>query len=183
MANIAIPYAAGPSPAGPGRTRQAAMAIATALGQDGCNARLIDVEVMFRMDWDALAAADAILFGAPAAQGSANAAFTAFLEDTADLASRRGWADKIAAGFTVGAAASATTACLQHLMLAALHHGMIWVGHAPQGHDDAMAQPGLALIRPGAAGHLDAADLDAADLAQAQHFALRVARVARRWSA
>lgn len=176
MPNIAIPYVTGPGP-----TRRLAEEIATALGQADCNARLIDIEVMFRIDWDALEASDAIVLGTPAAMGSTAAAFKSFMEDTADIAAGQGWADKIAAGFTV-APASAAQATLAQLAGFAAQHGMVWVGRDPA--VDLTAVPdlpdvwqGLAVLDPPGLSRLTEADLHAA-----RAFGTRIARAARRWS-
>ena len=60
MPDIAIAYVSGR-----GHTRRLAEEIAAELGAQECHVRLIDVEVMFKKDWDALDAADAIVMGAP----------------------------------------------------------------------------------------------------------------------
>lgn len=169
MPNIAIPHVGGAIP-----VRLLADAIAGALGQADCNARLIDVEVMFRIDWDALEASDAIVLGAPSVMGSASAAFAAFMADTADIAARQGWADKVAAGFTLG---DGDAAALPLMSSFAARHGMVWLGTDPEA-GGGLAQLGLACPwRADAPQAISTADLD-----RARHFGARIARAVRRWS-
>ena len=56
--------------------------------------------------WDALAKADAIIFGAPTYMGSASAPMKAFMDASSKVWFTMGWKDKIAAGFTVSASQS-----------------------------------------------------------------------------
>ncbi len=183
MPNIAIAYAAGP-----GQTRRLAEEIAKALGQADCNARLIDVEVMFRIDWDALEASDAIVFGAPTVLGSAAATFKSFMEDTADIAAHQGWADKIAAGFTVVAAPDDDClATLRQLAGFAARHGMVWVGQDQMAAPDAALSewvhaPDVWLGLAATAGPDTTMMIPDGDLDRARRFGLRIARATRRWS-
>ena len=124
MPNIAIDYASGR-----GHTRKLAEEIAATLGAEGCAARLIDVEVMFKKDWDALMEADVILFGAPTYMGSAAAAFKQFMDETGDIWARQEWVDKLAGGFTVATFPGGDKlSTLMQLTVFAAQHGMVWVG-------------------------------------------------------
>ena len=68
-------------------------------------------------DWEALDAADAIVFGCPTYMGSASARMKAFMEESLrpQFLERR-WQDKLAAGFTNSAGMSGDKLCtLQQL--------------------------------------------------------------------
>lgn len=117
------------SPAVRGRTAALAAAIA-----DG--ARLAERTHVTEMhlgeqtpDWEALDAADSIIFGCPTYMGSASARMKAFMEESLrpQFLERR-WQDKLAAGFTNSAGMSGDKLCtLQQLAGFAAQHGMIWI--------------------------------------------------------
>jgi NAD(P)H dehydrogenase (quinone) len=79
--------------------------------------------------WEALDAADAVVFGCPTYIGSGSAALKAFTEETTQpqfLEQR--WKDKLAAGFTNSAGMSGDKLLtLQQLAGFAAQHGMIWI--------------------------------------------------------
>lgn len=80
-------------------------------------------------DWDALDAADALIFGCPTYMGSGSARMKAFMEESLrpQFLERR-WQDKLAAGFTNSAGMSGDKLCtLQQLAGFAAQHGMIWI--------------------------------------------------------
>ena len=80
-------------------------------------------------DWEALDAADTIIFGCPTYMGSASARMKAFMEESLrpQFLERR-WQDKLAAGFTNSAGMSGDKLCtLQQLTGFAAQHGMIWI--------------------------------------------------------
>lgn len=183
MSNVAIPYASGS-----GHTRRLAEEIAKALGQVDCNARLIDVEVMFKIDWDALEAADAIVMGSPTYMGSVAAPFKAFMDETGDIWERQGWQDKIAAGFTVaGFPSGDKLATLMQMTVFAAQHGMVWVGQDQIGQPVKPDNPGINASGTwlGLAVTSDpdrARMLSEGEFETARRFALRIARAVRRWS-
>ncbi len=183
MPNVAIPYCSGR-----GHTRRLAQEIATALGDADCNARLIDVEKMGEVDWQALEAADAIVMGAPTYMGSAAAAFKTFMDATGDLWAEQRWADKLAAGFTVATFPGGDKlVTLQQMMTFAMQHGMIWVGQDQIGAPVDAAQPGINAgglwLGLGAVSDRDKTQMiPAGDLETARRFGARIARAARRWS-
>ena len=59
--------------------------------------------------WDQLAAADAIVFGAPTYMGSASAPFKQFADASSKVWFTQGWKDKLAAGSPTPAAGLATS--------------------------------------------------------------------------
>ena len=78
--------------------------------------------------WEDLAAADAVIFGAPTYMGSLSAAFKEFMEKSSKVWARQGWKDKLAAGFTNSASQSGDKLnSLIELVVFASQHGMLWV--------------------------------------------------------
>lgn len=79
-------------------------------------------------DWDVLARADALVFGAPTYMGSVPAAFKQFMDDSSGIWFQRGWQDKLAAGFVnSGALGGDKQGVLQQLQTFAAQHGMHWL--------------------------------------------------------
>ncbi|WP_304172234.1 flavodoxin family protein [Phenylobacterium aquaticum] len=86
---------------------------------------------------EAVAAADAVIFGAPTFMGDLSAGFRAFAEASAGAWYGQAWKDKLAAGFTVSGSYSGDKLnSLTSLAVFAAQHGMVWVstgllpGHA-----------------------------------------------------
>ncbi|GAB3811145.1 flavodoxin family protein [Kribbella italica] len=125
-ARIAVAYHSGY-----GHTARQAEAVAAGAGAvRGATAELVPLDELTDDIWDRLAAADAIIFGAPTYMGSPSAVFKAFAEASSDVwANNLGWRDKIAAGFTNSKAMSGDkfNSLVDFAVLAA-QHGMIWVG-------------------------------------------------------
>jgi NAD(P)H dehydrogenase (quinone) len=128
---VAVVYDSGSrgSPALRGRTAELAAAIA----QGARAVERVHVRAMRlgeqEPDWDALDAADAIIFGCPTYMGSGSARMKAFMEESLrpQFLERR-WQDKLAAGFTNSAGMSGDKLCtLQQLTGFAAQHGMIWI--------------------------------------------------------
>lgn len=125
-ARIAVAYHSGY-----GHTaRQAEAVAAGAAAVPGATAELVPLDELTDAAWDRLAAADAIVFGAPTYMGSPSAVFKAFAEESAKVwAADLGWRDKIAAGFTNSKAMSGDKLnSLVDFAVLAAQHGMIWVG-------------------------------------------------------
>ncbi|CUW38370.1 putative tryptophan repressor-binding protein wrbA [Magnetospirillum sp. XM-1] len=124
MTSIAIVFHSGY-----GHTRALAEAVAQGVGQvAGARVHLIAAE-----EAEAKAAlldgADAIVFGSPTYMGSVSAKFKEFMEWSSKTWYGRGWADKVAAGFTVSASQSGDKLnALVQLSIFAAQHGMVWVG-------------------------------------------------------
>lgn len=79
--------------------------------------------------WDDLAAADAIIFGAPTYMGSASAPFKTFADASSKVWFNQGWKDKIAAGFTHSASNNGDKYnTINQMFTLAMQHGMLWVG-------------------------------------------------------
>lgn len=125
-ARVAIAYHSGF-----GHTAKQAEAVAEgAASVPGTVTELVAIDELTDDVWDRLAAADAIIFGAPTYFGSPSAVFKAFAEASVQVwAADLGWRDKIAAGFTNSKAMSGDKLnSLVDLAVLAAQHGMIWVG-------------------------------------------------------
>ena len=137
--------------------------------------------------WDDLAAADAIIFGAPTYVAGVSAAFKTFQEASSHLVMTQGfkWKDKIAAGFTnSGSRSGDKLATLLQMVLFAAQHGMHWVNlalppanHSSTGSEDELNRHGF-WLGAGAQSNTDQGPDVAppeADLATARHLGQRVA--------
>lgn len=83
--------------------------------------------------WEALAAADAIIFGSPTYMGSASGVMKQFMDASSKPWFGQAWKDKIAAGFTnSGSLSGDKSVTLQQFATLAAQHGMIWVGTGMQ---------------------------------------------------
>jgi len=107
--------------------RQAKAVLEGAAAVAGVTAKLVSVADADK-HWDDLAAADAIIFGAPTYMGSVAAGFKKFMDDSAKAWFASAWKDKLAAGFTNSASQSGDKLnSLVQLMIFANQHGMLWV--------------------------------------------------------
>lgn len=143
--------------------------------------------------WDDLAAADAIIFGAPTYTGTASAAFKSFMEASSHAVMTTGyaWRDKIAAGFTnSGSRSGDKLATLMEFALFAAQHGMHWVslGLPPANHSSTGSEAELNRLGfwlgAGAQSNTDQGPERVppeADLATARHLGRRVAEVTRQY--
>lgn len=115
---------------GHGHTARLADAVRVGAEQiSGADAVLLTVEDAERR-WSDLAAAEAIIFGAPTYVAGASARFKAFQEATSKVVMANGfaWQGKVAAGFTnSGSRSGDKLATLVQLALFAAQHGMHWV--------------------------------------------------------
>ncbi|MEV0286736.1 MULTISPECIES: flavodoxin family protein [unclassified Kribbella] len=110
--------------------RQAEAVAAGASTVPGAVAELVPLDELTEDDWARLAAADAIVFGAPTYMGSPSWVFKKFAEESVRAwADNLAWRDKIAAGFTNSKAMSGDKLnSLVDFAVFAAQHGMIWVG-------------------------------------------------------
>lgn len=124
MTHVAVIYHSGF-----GHTRVQAEAVRDgAASVPGVRVDLIDAE-RHAAHWDALDAADAIIFGTPTYMAGPSAPFKTFLDATAGRWADQRWRDKLAAGFTNSAGLNGDKlATLQQLALFAMQHGMVWIG-------------------------------------------------------
>ncbi len=98
----------------------------------GVTARLYKADELSSPDagpWAELAAADAIIFGAPTYMGSASAPMKQFMDASSKVWFTQGWKNKIAAGFTNSASWSGDKlSTLTQFAVFAAQQGMIWTG-------------------------------------------------------
>ena len=133
MATVAIVYFSAQ-----GHTHQIAEAVAEgAKGVGGTTVELVRIVGTDIVEgrWknqaalDALAAADAIIFGTPTYMGGYSAQVKAFIDAASAVWMKLGWKDKLAAGFTHSQGLSGDKLnTLQSLWVNAMQHGMVWVG-------------------------------------------------------
>jgi NAD(P)H dehydrogenase (quinone) len=128
MARIAIIHHSGY-----GHTRRMAEAIREgAAGVAGAEATLLAIDAegtLPEAGWEALAAADAIIFGSPTYMGGPSWQFKRFADASSKVWAAGGWSDKLAAGFTNSASANGDKhGVIQYLVTLAMQHGMLWVG-------------------------------------------------------
>ena len=131
---------------------------------------------------NAIDRADAVIFGSPTFMGSVSAQFKAFADATAgEYWGEQLWADKIAAGFTVGTGYCGDTLhSLHYLQILAAQQGMLWAGLDLAGAGDRKApnrlgaQAGVIVIA------VDGA-IETPDLHTAFYLGQRVARLVGRF--
>ncbi|MEH8015703.1 flavodoxin family protein [Rheinheimera muenzenbergensis] len=184
MKNIAVVFhSAG------GTTRQLAMALAAGVaampdvtviqaeitGADINAGRFCNHKLLAQLD-----SADAIVFGSPTYMGSVSAQFKAFADATSERWESQLWANKIAAGFTIGSNFSGDQLhTLQYLQILANQHGMLWAGLNIAGNHNSAG-----LNRLGAQSGLIAQSADGVlhetDLLTARYLGQRVAQICNR---
>lgn len=109
-----------------GHTAKVAQYIAQGAQVLGVQAECVDIA---HVDWDALDASDAIVFGCPTYMGSVTADFKQFMDASSKRWKNRTWQGKLAAAFTnSGGLSGDKLSVLQQLNLFAMQHGMLWSG-------------------------------------------------------
>ena len=141
--------------------------------------------------WAELAAADAIVFGAPTYMGSASAVMKQFMDATSKVWFGHGWKNKVAAGFTNSASWSGDKlSTLSQFAILAAQHGMIWVGTGmfpgynkkeSTAHDLNRVGSFLGLMTQANADEGPDVAPPASDRRTAEAFGARVAETAGRW--
>ena len=190
MTNIAIVYHSGF-----GHTEVVAQHVAKGAALvPGAHAKLYKASELAAPDtgpWAELAAADAIIFGAPTYMGSASAPMKQFMDATSKVWFVHDWKDKIAAGFTNSSSWSGDKlSTLSQFAILAAQHGMIWAGTGMMpGYNKKDGSP-QDLNRVGSfLGLMTQANFDEgpdvappkSDRDTAELFGKRIADVARRW--
>ncbi|CAN7236315.1 flavodoxin family protein [Rhizobacter sp. LjRoot28] len=174
---------------GYGHTRKVAEAIAEA---SGGTVLAIDEEGRLpESAWQALDAADAIVFGSPTYMGNVSWQFKRFADDSSKVWARQGWRDKLAAAFTNSASiAGDKQTTLYTLFTLAQQHGMLWAGTGlPPSNTKAATRDDINYLAS-FAGLATATPADASpeemvpgDLATARRFGERVREAAQRLAA
>jgi multimeric flavodoxin WrbA len=171
---------------GYGHTRRIAEVAA-----EGARATLIEIDAEGNIPesaWETLAAADAILFGAPTYMGSAPWQFKKFADASSKVWFTRGWQDKVFGGFTNSASLNGDKqVTLIWLQTLAAQHGGIWVSLGMLPANGKAAQRSDVNNLGGSAGALVQTPSDAGveevpvgDLETVRRYAARVADVAAR---
>ncbi|MFC7421642.1 flavodoxin family protein [Iodobacter arcticus] len=132
--------------------------------------------------WAQLDQADAIIFGSPTYMGGPSAQFKAFADASGERWSQRTWANKIAAGFTIGTLANSDqSSTLLYFSVLASQHGMLWCGlDIPGGYDEqGRNRLGTQL---GIAAQSSDGQVNPIDLMTAHYLGKRVAQIALKMS-
>lgn len=112
---------------GYGHTQRVAQAVAEA-----AEAHLLAIDADGNLPaggWELLAAADAIVMGAPTYMGDVSWQFKKFADASSKVWYTQGWRNKLFAGFTNSAAMNGDkVATLATLWRLAMQHGGLWVG-------------------------------------------------------
>ena len=189
MPKIAIVYHSGY-----GHTKKQALAVATGARSAGAEVEVVEAADLHDPEqgpWDALDAADAIIFGSPTYMGSVAGPFETFADATSKRWFTQAWKDKLAAGFSCSSSFSGDkTGTLQRFVTLACQHGMIWVSLGlmpgtpahPDTDEDNLNRLGFYMGAGAQAGN-DASPEEAptnGDLATAHHLGRRVAEQAAR---
>jgi multimeric flavodoxin WrbA len=185
MKQIAIVYHSGY-----GHTARQAEAVRAGAADGAAAAKLYAVDALTDVHWAELAAADAIVFGAPTYMGSLSAPFKAFMDASSKVWFTQGWKNKLAAGFTNSASQSGDKLnSLVQLAVFAAQHGMVWVGlglmpgnNSSKGSVSDLNRLGSYLGAMAQSNADQGADaMQDSDLATARELGRRVAAAARAW--
>jgi multimeric flavodoxin WrbA len=190
MTNVAIVYHSGF-----GHTAAVAEHVAKgAASVPGVSVRLFKAEELASPEsgpWAELAAADAIVFGAPTYMGSASAPMKQFMDASSKVWMAQGWKNKIAAGFTNSASWSGDKlSTLTQFAVFAAQLGMVWVGTGMMPGNNTSAGSPDDINRVGSfIGLMTQANADQgpdvappqSDRRTAELFGARVAEIAARW--
>jgi multimeric flavodoxin WrbA len=172
---------------GYGHTRKVAEAVA-----EGSGGSLLAIDAEGNLPeagWEALAAADAIVFGSPTYMGSVSWQFKKFADASSKPWFGQAWKNKLAAGFTNSATMNGDKhSTLHYLMTLAMQHSMFWVGTGMM-PSNAKAATRNDINFVGSSGGLMTAtpsdastdEMVAGDIATAKKFGERIAEAAARF--
>lgn len=173
-----------------GTTRALAQAIKSGVeAQQGVEAVVIEikgtdiVEGRFCNETilESLSSVDAMILGSPTYMGCVSAQFKAFADATGEIWAQQGWANKIAAGFTIGSNFSGDQLnTIQYLQIFANQHGMLWASLDVPGNCDPEQRNRLG-AQSGLIAHSVDGDLNETDLITASYLGQRVATVCSRF--
>jgi NAD(P)H dehydrogenase (quinone) len=162
---------------GYGHTQRVAQFVA-----EGAKATIVAIDAdgnITNAEWEALNAADAIIFGSPTYMGTVSWQFKKFADATSKQWFGSAWKDKVAGGFTISASPSGDKlSTIQYFITLAMQQGMVWVGQ-PAMNDGNINRLGsnsgvMAQVGPTS----PAADIPQGDLDTAKAYGERVAAVA-----
>jgi NAD(P)H dehydrogenase (quinone) len=174
---------------GYGHTKRLAEAVA-----QGSSGTLLEVDAEGNLPeggWEALAASDAIIFGAPTYMGSVPWQYKKFIDASSKPWYSQVWKDKIAAGFTNSASMNGDKlSTLHYLFTLSQQHSMIWVGTGMMPSNSKAATRNDVNYVASSSGAMASTPSDASpaemlpgDIETARLFGERVAAVAARFSA
>jgi NAD(P)H dehydrogenase (quinone) len=183
MANLVVVYHSGY-----GHTQRLAQAVA-----EGAGARLLAIDAEGNLPeggWEALAAADAIIFGSPTYMGGASWQFKKFADASSKPWFGQAWKDKMFAGFTNSASMNGDKFnTLAYFFTLAMQHGGVWVGNGMMPANSKAAKrddvnwlgtfSGAVSQSPSDASP---AEMAQGDLDTGRQFGKRVADAAARWT-
>jgi NAD(P)H dehydrogenase (quinone) len=173
---------------GYGHTQRLAQSVA-----DGAQAQLIAIDAEGNLPsggWEALAAADAIIFGAPTYMGGPSWQFKKFADASSKPWYVQAWKDKLFAGFTNSSAMNGDKhATIAYFWTLAMQHGGLWLGLGMLPSNDKAATRNSPNYVGGYAGALATSPSDASssemvkgDLDTAHALGERVAALAAKFS-
>ena len=171
---------------GYGHTQRMAQAVA-----EGASAQLLAIDAEGNLPeggWEALAAADAIIFGSPTYMGSVSWQFKKFADASSKVWFAQGWKDKVSAGFTNSAGINGDKlATLHTLFTLSQQHAMLWVstGLMPSnvkasGRGDVNYLASFAGLMTATPADATPDEMIAGDLETARLFGQRIADTVRR---
>lgn len=144
-------------------------------GADIIEGRYRNSELLAQLD-----SVDAMIFGSPTFMGCVSAQFKAFADATGDLWAEQRWADKVAAGFTIGSNLSGDQLnTIQYMQIFANQHGMLWASLNIAGNCDAQGRNRLG-AQSGLIAHSIDGVLHEMDLITAHYLGQRVAQMVKR---
>lgn len=173
---------------GYGHTQRMAQAVA-----DGAGAQLIPIDADGNLPaggWEAIAAARAIVLGAPTYMGGPSWQFKKFADASSKPWYVQAWKDKLFAGFTNSSAMNGDKfATIQYFWTLAMQHGGLWVGLGMLPSNDKAANRNSPNFVGGYAGALATSPTDASssemakgDLDTARALGERVAAAAAKFA-
>lgn len=143
-----------------------------------CEAELMKAD---EVDFDALAAAEAIIFGSPTYMGSVSAQFKQFMDDSSKIWLAQGWKNKIAGGFTNSSSMSGDKqSTLITLAVFAAQHGMIWVGSEYDSENDRFGSGLGAMAQSANAPAVEGENPPKQDLVRAENYGKRIAEITKK---
>ena len=172
---------------GYGHTQRLAQAVA-----EGAGARLLAIDAEGNLPeggWEQLAAADAIIFGAPTYMGGPSWQFKKFADASSKPWFGQAWKDKMFAGFTNSASINGDKhSTLHYFITLAMQHSGVWVGTGMMPANSKAAQRNDVNWIGNFSGAMSQSPADASpgemfpgDLETGRQFGQRVAAAAERW--
>ena len=173
---------------GYGHTQRVAEAVAA-----GAEGELLQIDAEGNLPdggWERLAAADAIVFGAPTYMGAPSWQFKKFADASSKPWFTQAWKDKLFAGFTNSASMNGDKhSTLHYFMTLAMQHSGLWVGSGlmPSNskaakRDDVNYLGSFAGLMAQSPSDASPSEMPEGDLATARKFGERIAKVVDRWA-